>query len=292
MIESKFTQVNGVRLHYLSSGVGRPLLFIHGFPEYSGAWTPQLREFGKTRRAMALDLRGYNRSDKPAGVDQYHIKILAEDLRQFIEVNAGGCCDVVAHDWGGLCAWRLAARHPECVAKLVIINSPHPAMLYRDLLESAPQCEAMQYVLLFRSAEAEQILSANDFARLSRMFDSWPIGGERLDPTVVAAYKAAWSEPGALTSLLNYYRATSLHVPGPGAPGVSSLRPWLTEWIVRVPTRVIWGERDPALLPKLLDGLGAYVPGVEICRIPMGTHWVAHEFPAEVNRLIEQFFSE
>jgi pimeloyl-ACP methyl ester carboxylesterase len=280
---------DGVRLHYLAQGSGAPIVFLHGFPEFSGAWLPQLAEFGRDHRAIAPDMRGYNLSSKPDGADNYHVDVLVEDLRRFIEQVAGGPCALVAHDWGGICAWHLAARHPQVLTKLVILNSPHPAMLYRELLKNAAQREAMRYTLLFRTLRAEALLGENDFARLAAMFDSWEIGGEKLDPELVATYKRAWSQPGALTAMLNYYRATRLHPPGPGDPGVSTYDAPLGEWVVRVPTRVIWGEQDRALLPGLLHRLAEFVPGVDIQRIPQGTHWIAHEFPAEVNRLIREF---
>ncbi|MEP7100903.1 MAG: alpha/beta hydrolase [Burkholderiales bacterium] len=291
MIESNYAELGDVRLHYLSQGHGAPIVFIHGFPEFSGAWAPQLREFGRDHRALAPDLRGYNLSSKPAGVENYTMPKLVEDLRHFVAQVAGGPCVLVAHDWGGVCAWHFAAEHPELVKKLVIINSPHPGMLHRELLNSAAQREAMRYTLLFRTPRAEALLSENDFARLAVMFGSWETGGETLDPALVTEYKRAWSQPGALTTMLNYYRASQLHPPGPGEPGVDAMLAAPEQWRVHVPTRVIWGEQDGALLPGLLEGLDAFVPNVEICRIPIGTHWVAHEFPDQVNRLIREFIA-
>ena len=296
MIRSDYAELgDDVRLHYLSAGragAREPIVFVHGFPEFSGAWAPQLREFGRDRRALAPDLRGYNLSSKPEGVEHYAMPHLVEDLRRFIAQVAGGRCAVVAHDWGGVCAWHLAATHPESITKLVIINSPHPGTLHRELLASAAQREAMRYMLLFRTPRAEALLSENDFARLAVLFDSWGIGGQRLDPALVADYKRAWSRPGALTTMLNYYRASQLHPPGPGDPGVDAMAATPDAWRIDVPTRVIWGERDGALLPGLLDGLDGFVPKLEICRIAAGTHWVAHEFPEHVNRLIREFVDQ
>ena len=289
MIQSKYAELGDVQLHYLEAGRGDPIVFVHGFPEFSGAWAPQLREFGRDHRALAPDLRGYNLSSKPEGIEHYAMPKLVEDLRGFVEAVAGGPCVLVAHDWGGVCAWHFAAEHPAFVKRLVIINSPHPGMLYRELKHSHAQREAMRYMLLFRTPRAEALLSENDFARLAVLFGSWQIGGERLEPAVVAEYKRAWSQPGALTTMLNYYRASDLHPPGPGDPGVDAMVATPEKWRVNVPTRVIWGEQDGALLPGLLDGLDAFVPNVDICRIPAGTHWVAHEFPDRVNALIREF---
>ena len=289
MTTSHFVDLSSVRLHYLSAGSGEPIVFVHGFPEFNGAWAPQLREFSRDHRVLAIDLRGFNLSDKPAGVANYDMSLLVQDLREFIEQVAGGPCAVVAHDWGGVCAWHVAAQHPDLVRRLVILNSPHPAVLHRELLRDAAQREAMRYVLLFRSARAEAVLSENDFARLAAMFGSWEIGGVALDPAFVASYKQAWSRPGALSTMLNLYRATQLHPPSPGEPGVEAMTLPPDAWRVRVPTRVIWGECDGALLPGLLDGLDEFVPGVDVQRIPEGTHWLAHEFPDRVNRLIREF---
>jgi pimeloyl-ACP methyl ester carboxylesterase len=286
---SHYADLANARLHYLRNGEGAPIVFVHGFPEFSGAWRSQLESFGRDHCALAPDLRGYNLSSKPEGVESYAMPLLVEDLREFILKVAGGPCAVVAHDWGGVCAWHLAAAYPEAVNKLVIINSPHPAMLYRELRENAAQREAMRYTLLFRTARAEALLSDNDFARLAVMFDSWNIGGVPIDPAFIADYKRAWAQPGALTAMLNYYRATQLHPSGPNDPGVEAMTPTPDAWRVDVPTRVIWGEQDGALLSGLLDGLDEFVHGVEICKIPKGTHWVAHEFADEVDSLIRAF---
>jgi len=290
-MEEGFVTANGVRLHYVAKGSGRRIVFVHGFPEFWQAWENQLEDFGKDHHAIAPDMRGYNLSDKPEGVDAYSVEVLLEDVRAFIQSFGPEPVVVVAHDWGGICAWHFAAKYPELITKLVIINSPHPATLYRELRTNGAQQEAMRYVLTFRKATADALLRENDFARLAKLFGSWEIGGHKLSPDTVAAYKSAWAQPGALNAMLNYYRATDIHPPGPGEPGVMGMNPDLSRWIVRVPTQVIWGEQDGALLPALLDGLQDYVPDLRIDRIPEGTHWVAHEFPERVNGLIREFLS-
>lgn len=287
-----FAKVNGIRLHYATAGRGKPMIFVHGFPEFWRAWEDQLREFSRDHQAIAPDMRGYNLSEKPEGVEAYASRELVEDLRQFIRSFSLEPVILVAHDWGGVCAWTFAMRYPDYLERLIIINSPHPGTLARELQSNPAQQEAMRYTQLFRSAKAEQVMSENDYMRLARLFDGWSPAGKQPDPNFIAAYKQAWSQPGALTGGLNYYRATQLHPEAPGEPGVSALKLDHSKFKVHVPTQVIWGEKDPALLPCLLDGLEDYIPDLRIDRIPEGSHWVVHEFPDQVNALIRDFLSE
>ncbi|MCX7172696.1 MAG: alpha/beta hydrolase [Proteobacteria bacterium] len=290
--EHHYTDVNGIRLHYVSSGSPtQPLmLFVHGFPEFWYAWHDQLREFSRDYHAVALDMRGFNLSDKPADVKAYRAKHLVEDLRQLIPALGHQKCILVAHDWGGAAAWNLAAEHPEVVGKLVIINSPHPVTFARALRDHPGQIAASQYMLLFREAKAERVMSANNFERLSTIFKQMGDGDSALTEDEQALYRAAWAQPGALTGGLNYYRASPLYPPSPaGDPGAAALNLDPTQFTVRVPTLILWGERDQALLPVLLDGIEEVVPDVRIQRIPDGSHWVVHEYPEVVNRAIRQF---
>jgi len=291
-LEHHYAEVNGIRLHYVSCGAAtQPLmLFVHGFPEFWYAWHEQLLEFSRGYHAVALDMRGFNLSDKPADVKAYRAKHLVEDLRQLIEALGHQSCILVAHDWGGAVAWNLAAEHPEVVDKLVIINSPHPIAFARALRDHPGQIAASQYMLLFREAKAERVMSENNFERLGGMFGQMGRGGGPLSPADQALYREAWSQPGALTGGLNYYRASPLYPPSPaGDPGAASLNLDPAMFTVRVPTLILWGERDRALLPVLLDGIEEVVPDVRIQRIPEGSHWVVHEYPEVVNRAIREF---
>src|SRR5690348_1391319 len=134
-----YASVNGIRLHYVTAGSGPLMLFVHGWPEAWFAWEKQLAEFSRDHQAVAMDTRGINLSDKPAAVEAYHARELVEDLRQLIAHFGANSAIVVAHDWGGAAAWNLAARHPECVSKLVILNSPHPVMFARELARNPEQ---------------------------------------------------------------------------------------------------------------------------------------------------------
>ena len=286
-IREGFTEANGLRFHYLAAGEpGRKLvLFLHGFPEFSGAWRAQLEAFGRDHLAVAPDLRGYNLSDKPQDVAAYRAKHLVEDVRQIAAQFTDRPFVVVAHDWGGAVAWNLAAAHPQLVERLVIVNSPHAIAFARGLGHDPAQQKASAYMNLLRSAKAERVLSEDGYARLVTMaLDQWGAA-----PVDRSAYLEAWSQPGALTGMLNWYRASPLYPPTEGDAGAANLSLDPNDFTVRVPTLVIWGMSDTALLPSLLDGLEACVPDLRIERIPEGTHWIVHEQPARVTALIRRF---
>jgi len=289
--QSQYAEVNGIRLHYVSVGQGKLIMFVHGFPEFWYEWDNQLVEFGRDYQAVAPDMRGFNLSSKPAEIEKYHVKEIIEDLRALAEHLGHEKFIMVAHDWGGAIAWSAAMRHPELLEKLIIINSPHPAVFARELLKNPDQQKASQYMLMLRSAEAERILSENNFARLMDLLvqfgSKWELPeGKRLK------YIAAWSQPGALTGSLNYYRASPLYPPTSKNDeeqigSILSLPKEMFE--IKVPTLVIWGEADRALLTGNLDGLGEYIEDLTVKKIPDGTHWVSHEQPELVNSLIRNF---
>ena len=290
----EYASVNGVRLHYVSVGNGPLILFLHGFPEFWYEWRDQLAEFGKDHLAVAPDMRGYNLSDKPEALDQYSMPVLVEDVRALADRLAHRRKFVlVAHDWGGAVAWAFAVAHPEMLEKLVIINAPHPGVFGKLLASDPAQQKASSYMLMFQGGQAEQTLSEDNYSWLVRI-----VLGEGLQKGIYteddkAAYIKAWSQPGALTGGLNYYRANRVAPPSPDgtAPrGNFAIDP--ARLTVSVPTLVIWGEKDAALLIQNLDGLAQFVPRLAIKRIPDGSHWVVHEKPAEVNAYIRAFVAK
>jgi len=283
---------NGLRLHYVAAGTGPLILFVHGFPEFWYEWKDQLTDFGRDHLAVAPDMRGFNLSGKPPLVKDYRAKHLVEDLRLLAAHLGHARFVLVAHDWGGAVAWSLAAMHPELIEKLVVINAPHPVTFARELRDNLAQQQASAYMNLFRSDKAERVLSENDYERLARMtLDEWAANGGKATDADRSAYLAAWSEPGALTGGLNYYRASPLHPPEPGSlSALPELDPAIFH--VRVPTLVIWGERDVALLTGNLDGLEDHVDDLRIVPIPEGSHWVVHEQPARINALIRDFIEQ
>ena len=290
-IQSQFTEVNGIRLHYASVGRGKLIMFVHGFPEFWFAWEKQLKEFGKDYQAVAPDMRGYNLSSKPSTVEEYHVKDLIEDLKALAKYLGHEKMIMVAHDWGGAVAWSAAMRYPELLEKLIIINAPHPAVFARELLNNPDQQTASQYMLMLRSAKAQRVLSENNYTRLADVLvqfgSKWEMTDEKRQK-----YIEAWSQPGALTGSLNYYRASPLYPPTSKSDEeqVSSILNLPKEmFAVKMPTLVIWGEEDRALLTGNLDGLEEYVEDLTVKRIPDGTHWVVHEQPELINSLIRDF---
>jgi epoxide hydrolase 4 len=299
-----YVTVNGVKLHCVveqpafaaedAAAAGNVMLFLHGFPEFWYEWKKQLQEFGKDHLVVAPDMRGYNLSEKPAELEAYRVEALVQDIRGLADhFRAGKKMILVAHDWGGGLAWAFAMAFPEYLEKLIIINAPHPAIFRRLLAEDAEQQQASQYMLLLRSPFAEGQLSANNYAMLVEI-----VLGDLLRRGVMteadkAEYVKAWSQPGALTGGLNYYRANGLGPPeGGGAKGGSALTEYAADaarMMVRVPTLVIWGEKDTALTVKNLEGLEKFVPELTVKRVPDATHWVVHEKTTEVNGYIREF---
>jgi pimeloyl-ACP methyl ester carboxylesterase len=289
MLTDNYAEVNGVRLHYVTAGSGDLILFLHGFPEFWYAWRRQVEAFAAEHQAVALDMRGYNLSDKPEDEGAYRIDHLVEDVRAFVGALGHTSCTLVGHDWGGVVAWAVAMAHPEIVARLVIVNAPHPATFARELTENPAQQKASEYMHFFRSADAEPAMLANDCQWL---VDAVLQPKEAFTDADVAAYRAAWTQPGALTGGLNYYRAAKIGPPRNALEtGGLKLFGAMAARQVPMPTLVVWGEADPFILASNLDGLDALVPDLRIERIPNGTHWVIHEQPERINARIGIFLA-
>lgn len=282
---------NGIRLHYASTGHrGAPLaLFIHGFPEFWGAWQDLLPHMEGELFCVAPDLRGFNLSSQPPAVEAYRAKEIVTDMLMLIESLGYEQAHVIGHDWGGAAAWQLGIHCPDVVNRLVIINSPHPIPFARGLLHDPAQQAASAYMNWLRAPGAEAPLAADNFARLLEFFtrmrrDDAPwFDARRADE-----YRQVWSR--GLTGGLNYYRASPLYPPLPGEtePGRLKLNP--QDFMCRVPTLVLWGMADIALRPALLDGLIDVVPQLQVEPVEHGTHWLIHEEPQFVaNRILDWF---
>jgi len=282
-----------VTLHYAHAGSGDPILFLHGFPDFWYSWRHQLTALADSRHAVALDQRGYNLSSKPPQQDDYHITKLVGDIRDFAGHMGWQKFDLVGHDWGGVVAWAVAIAAPELLKKLVILNAPHPGTFQRALGQSEEQKAASQYIRMLRSPNAEELLSAGGFEPFFERIFGEALRAGHVTEADKAAYIEAWSQPGALTGSLNWYRASTIKVSEIGATDELATEPIIepgpSAFAVRVPTLVIWGEQDTALRPVLLEGLDEFVADLRIVRIPDASHWVNHEKTTEVTDLIREF---
>lgn len=273
--------VNGGDLHVRAMGdpAAPLLLFLHGFPEYSGAWDEVLPAFAGQFHAVAPDQRGYARSSKPAGVEAYRVKDLVRDVLALAErLSPEKPIFLVGHDWGASVAYATAIAAPARIAKLAVINGVHPGPFQRALIEDEAQRSASAYIHLLRDPKAEAVLSANGFekllATLSRFGPQPWLTAERR-----ASYVEAWSPPGALTGMLNWYRASPLVVPRAGEKvdpaTVMKLDP--AQFRVRMPHLVIWGMDDRALLPVSRATLGDYCDDLAVREVTGADHWVVHQ---------------
>jgi epoxide hydrolase 4 len=264
---------------------GRRVLFLHGFPEAAFAWDEVMATLASQVHGLAPNQRGFERSSAPEGVAAYRAKHLVADLVALIETTGGPLDLLVAHDWGGAVAWNLAALRPELMRGLVIVNSPHPGTFLRELQSNAAQQAASRYMHFLCRPDAAELLAANDFARL------WPFftgdgGAAWLDEPMRQRYRQAWS--CGLRGALNWYAASPLKPPLGADDPLHALQLPPEILHVRVPTTVIWGEADRALLPGLLDGLDKWVPELRLVRVPGASHWIVHEQPATVVREIQR----
>ena len=281
---------NGIRLHYASAGEKEnPLiLFVHGFPEFWYEWSAQLAEFGESYFAVAPDLRGFNLSGMPTDVSAYKAKHIVEDLRLFVMHLGYQKAVIVAHDWGGAICWNLAIALPELVEKLIINNSPHPYLFAQALAQDSSQQASSEYMNWLRKEGSEQALAKNDFALIEGFFSAIGQGDASwFDAATRQKYHECWSR--GLFGGVNYYRASPLYPATATDQGAAKLQLNRSDFMVNVPTRVIWGEMDTALPKSLLDGLDSLVEDLQIVRVADGTHWIIHEQADKINSLIHEF---
>ncbi len=272
---------SGITLRSRAAGAGpRRVMLLHGFPEAAFIWDEVMALVAPQARCVAPNLRGFAGSSAPAEVSAYRARHLVGDVVAAIESQGGPLDVLVAHDWGGALAWNLAAQRPDLLRHLVMINSPHPATFLRELRHSAAQQAASRYMTFLCRPDAEALLSENDHARL------WPFFGDAawLTPAVREQYRAAWNR--GLSGPLNYYRASPLK-PATGPDDLLHTLVLPDDAVtVQVPTTLLWGERDNALLPGLLDGLERWVPQMRLLRVPEASHWIVHEQPGLVADVI------
>ncbi len=298
---------HGITLSCRASGErGRPvLLFLHGFPEGAFVWDGLLQHFAQPEnggyRCVAPNLRGYERSSAPPEVKDYRAKFLVQDVLALIDSECGPShplAALVAHDWGGAVAWNLANQHPERLAQLVIINSPHPGTFLRELQRNPAQQAASLYMNALIQDDAEEVYAAHDFDKLFAVLAAShadkPAAASRppcewLDEKAQNDYRQLWQH--GLRGGLNYYRASPLRPPRPEDPAAAAISLPLQALQIHRPTLVIWGQQDHALLPCLTEGLEDYIADLTLVPLPEASHWVVHEAPQRVMQAISAFLA-
>ena len=296
---------HGITLSCRAAGPrGRPVLvFLHGFPEGAFVWDALLEHFAQAEnggyRCVAPNLRGYERSSAPPEVQDYRAKFLVQDILALIDSECGAdtpLAALVAHDWGGAVAWNLANQQPARLAKLVIINSPHPGTFLRELQRNPAQQAASLYMNALIQEDAEAVYSANGFEKLLAVLSASHAETSRpahradwLSEPVKQTYRELWQH--GVRGGLNYYRASPLRPPRPGDPAANAIQ--LPPEALRIdrPTLVIWGQQDHALLPCLTDGLEDFIPDLTLVPLPEASHWVVHEAPQRVMQAISDFLA-
>lgn len=289
MWTERYVTVNGVHLHVVEAGPpqGPLVVLLHGFPEFWRAWERQIGPLARAGlRVVAPDLRGYHLSDKPPGVEAYRVETLQEDVAALIRLlaqeqgqAAPGRASLVGHDWGGIVAWQLAIRQPELLERLVILNAPHPAAS-RRVMKKPEQQKKSWYVAFFQLPWLPE--------RVLPLFGRWALRGTRPDsftPEDLARYRRAWAQPGAPGGMINYYRALmrfgTRH-------GLNRNDPHAED--VRVPTLLIWGQKDAALSPEMAE-VAEWVPDLRVVRLARASHWVMRDETVRVNNLLLDFLA-
>ncbi len=277
----QYIETNGLTLHVVEAGPpdGPLVILLHGFPEAWYGWRYQIEALAAAGwHVLAPDQRGYNLSDKPKGVKSYRLNTLARDIPGLIDWAGQEKAVVIGHDWGAAVGWYLATCYPERIEKYIALNVPHPSLMPLMLKKQPRQLLKSWYIFFFQlpwlpEKTLEKSGSNDKTMPLSR--SSRP---GTFSPTDLARYRRSWGIPGALTGMLNWYRAI-LRYPGelPKHPRV------------KVPVLIIWGKQDSFLLPEGAEASLQVCENGRLVFVPEATHWVQHEEPAKVNRLILDF---
>jgi len=280
-LENLSFQNGAVSLHAVAAGPndGPVVVLLHGFPEFSYGWRQQIEPLAATGfRVVVPDQRGYNLSSKPSGVAAYALAELVSDVIAIADQLGREKIFLAGHDWGAAVAWSAALLHPQRISKLAVLNVPHPSVMRKFLSTRPRQLLRSWYMFFFQLPWLPEIFfSAFNFRIVSRSLlrSSRPGTFSTED---LAQYRAAWSQPGALTGMINWYRA------------LFRARVKFSDNIVRVPTRILWGDRDAFLLAEMARESLRYCTNAELFTFANATHWLQHEEAARVSELLIDFF--
>ncbi|HSO11330.1 MAG TPA: alpha/beta hydrolase [Anaerolineales bacterium] len=280
-LEHNHIETNGIRLHVVQAGPhsGVPVILLHGFPEFWYGWRNQIPALVESGcRVIIPDQRGYNLSDKPRGVKDYDVYTLVDDIIGLIDALGYEKVNLVGHDWGAVVAWILAIKYPERLHKLGIMNVPHPAVMKRFLTRDFEQIRRSWYVFFFQLPWIPEAgMRQNDWrGAVGALRGSGKIHSFTNED--IKKYKEAWSQPDAMTSMINWYRAVIRHMPKlPQNPRV------------KVSTLMMWGMKDVALTHRMARPSMDYVDEGNLILFPEATHWVHLDAAEEVNHYLVDF---
>lgn len=280
-IAIRWVEANGLTFEVAEAGQGdRLALCLHGFPELHYSWRHQMSALANLGyRVWAPNMRGYGGTDRPEGKAAYRLENLAADVAALIDASGAEEVTLIAHDWGAIVAWYFAIKRLRPLAALVILNVPHPLCARREMRHWR-QLRKSWYIFFFQLPRlGERMLGRDGAAPIGRIFRDSAVNKQLFTREEVEPYRAAAARPGALTAMLNYYRAL---LQTPDIRDIGDGR-------VDVPTLMLWGEQDVALDIHLLDGTEAYVPDLTIRRFPHASHWVQQDIPDEINAALVEW---
>ena len=291
-IEQRRLQLStGIEMNVASAGRqdAPPVILLHGFPESHRTWRGLVPLLSDQLRLVMPDQRGFGDSDRPQEVEAYRTETLLADLFALAEALQLASFALVGHDWGGAIAWAAAIKGDPRVSRLAIVNSPHPLIFQKSLVEDKAQRAASQYMRAFRDPDFEKFVEA---IGCDAFFDK--SFRNHLDLAAIpteerAMFIAQWGRPGALTAMLNWYRASQMVVPPPGV--TVDVPDWVLRAFpkIKIPVRVIWGLEDKALLPVQLEGIGEIGEDVEVFPLKGVGHFAPWEAPERVGEALRPF---
>jgi pimeloyl-ACP methyl ester carboxylesterase len=282
--KSQYATVNGVKLHYVTAGTGKLLILLHGFPEFWYGWKNQIPYLSNYFRVVASDMRGYNLSDKPSGVQHYRADIIAADIKALISELGETQAYIVGHDWGGAIAWTLAAKHPQVVEKLIILNMPHPLEMKKQLLHfNWAQWKKSWYIFFFQlPALPERYLKKNLSLFFKKALYGWATRKAAFSDADIEQYVKAYQQPHAIKSAINYYRAALRY----------AHKNLIPDKPLTMPVFMLWGEQDRALGKELTYNTPHYCEQLRLQYLPDASHWIQHDCPELVNGYILEFLQD
>lgn len=275
-IEHLKVEVNNISIHVAIIGKGKPLFLLHGFPDFWYGWKNLIPLLKNEYKLIIPDMRGYNLSDKPDDVEDYKMDLLIDDVIKLADFFQIDKMYLVGHDWGGVIAWCLAEKYPQRLEKVMILNAPHPKIFQERLLKDKEQQRASFYIFEFLKPGGEQFVIKDNFKWLRWAVFSGMENKKNFTEFDKQQYLKAWAEPGAIVGGVNYYRANL------------DFKGWTG--IIEVPTVLIHGMKDIAVLPSVLDDLNEYVKDITIIKAENASHWVMHDVPELISRSIKKHF--